>query len=160
MCQLWSLLPLFYCRVYPTSPESVNLVSSYRYSNLRKVCVSISEHFLTWVNCDHCSYYFIAGSITLLLRCVLTWCSVIDIVFSEGCVWAYLNTFWHGSTVITAHTISLQRLSHFFWRCVSTLCIVMDIVFSKGCASAYLIWHGSTVITANSILLQGLSPFS
>ena len=84
--------------------------------------------------------------------CVFTWCSVIDIVFSEGCVWAYLNTFWHGSTVITAHTISLQRLSHFFWRCVSTLCIVMDIVFSKGCAS--------TVITANSILLPVLSPFS
>ena len=24
--------------------------------------------FLTWVNCDHCSHYFIAGSITLLLR--------------------------------------------------------------------------------------------
>ena len=51
----------------------VNLVWCYHYSILRRVCVRISNHFLTLVNCN-------------LLRCVLTWCSVIDIVFPEGCV--------------------------------------------------------------------------
>ena len=84
------------------------------------------------------------------------------IPFSEGCVSENLTTCWHGSTVITAPTISLQGLSHFFWECVSTCCSVIDIVFWEGCVSAYLdtFWHWSTVITALTITLQALSHFS
>ena len=44
----------------------VNLLQCYGYSFLKRVCISISK--LTWVNCDHCYQYLIAGSITLLLR--------------------------------------------------------------------------------------------
>ena len=74
----WSLLPHFHCRVYHISPEGV---CQHRYSILTRVCVTISKQFSTWVNCDHCSPYFIAGSITLLLRACV-WCSVIDTVLA------------------------------------------------------------------------------
>ena len=67
----------------------VNLVQCYRYSILRRVCVSISKHFLTWVNCDHCSHYFIAASIYHTSDEGVR--SVIDIVFSERYISAYLN---------------------------------------------------------------------
>ena len=55
---------------------------SYRYSILRRVCVSISKHFLTWVNCVHYSHDFIIGSITFLLRvCVnLLQCNLYSIL--------------------------------------------------------------------------------
>ena len=78
----------------------VNLVQRYHYSILRRVCVSISKCFLTWFNC---SQYFIAQSITLLLRVCfkLAQCYQYSIQYSQGCVSVCLNTFWHGSNVIT-----------------------------------------------------------
>ena len=123
MGQLWSLLPLFHSRFYPTSPEGVcQRGTGYQYCILRGVCVSISKHFLTWVNCDHCSHYFIVGSITLLLRVSVNLVQCKRYSIKKGCV----------------STISLQCLSHFFYGCVSTWCSVIDIIFSEGCVSVYL----------------------
>ena len=126
----------------------------------------VSAYPNTWVNCDQYSHYFIAVSITLLLKvCVnsilRSVCVSISKHFLTGQLWSLLPILqWTTPPVITAPTISLQGLSHFPWWGMSTLGSVIDIVFTEGCVPACLntFWqvicdHCSQYFNAGSITL-------